>query len=267
MADLAQTLSGADGLDRSSPIPLYLQIKRQLQRRLAQWTADRFYSDDELCRLFGVSRMTVRQAVGELVEAGWLTRAKGLGTFVAPKRLEERPLAGVFDRPSLSGESVELLVARFERRACPDEIAAVLDLEPGSPTLYVHRVRSHRGVPVISDHRFLPERTARGLKRGDVARHSLVELIGRRCKIGRADMQMEAMAAHGADAAVLDAIPGDPVLVRRLVYRGPDGRALLAGHSVYRSDIIRYSISVPYDQLARRPSGAAPRTRKRENRP
>lgn len=268
MADIAATFAGVDALDRSSPIPLYLQIKRQLQRRLSQWTADRFYSDDELCRLFGVSRMTVRQAVGELVDAGWLTRAKGLGTFVAPKRLEERPLAGVFDRPSLGGESVDLLIQTFERVACPAEMADVLGVTPGANVLYIHRIRSHRGVPVISDHRFLPERAARGLTRRQVGARSLVELVGRRHKILRADMQMEAMSAQGADAAVLGAIAGDPVLVRRLVYRDQQGRALIAGHSVYRSDMIRYSVSLPYDQLARRrQTKAASRAQKGEERP
>lgn len=73
-------------LDRSSPIPLYHQIEHALldlirQRRLGR--GDLFPSEHELVGVFGVSRLTVRNAVDRLVERGVLTRQRGRGTFVA----------------------------------------------------------------------------------------------------------------------------------------------------------------------------------------
>ena len=79
-------------VDRSSPLPLYVQIRHRLLSLVAQWSRSegRFYSDDELCRYFGVSRVTVRQAVAELVNEGFLTRVRGSGTYVALKKIEEK---------------------------------------------------------------------------------------------------------------------------------------------------------------------------------
>ena len=50
-------------LDRSSPVPLYVQIKQRLLPEIAHWPdSRRFYTDLELCSLFSVNRLTVRQA-------------------------------------------------------------------------------------------------------------------------------------------------------------------------------------------------------------
>lgn len=65
-------------LDRSSPLPLYAQIKQRLIGMVANWDRPdrRFYSDEELCEQFLVSRDTVRQALSELVREGLLTRSR-----------------------------------------------------------------------------------------------------------------------------------------------------------------------------------------------
>src|ERR1700739_1354301 len=85
-------VDGGVKLDRVSPIPLYLQIKQYLSRQIAVWERhnDKFYTDSELCDMFGVSRVTVRQSVQERVDDGLLKRSRGIGTFVVERRVEER---------------------------------------------------------------------------------------------------------------------------------------------------------------------------------
>ena len=91
-------------LDRTSPIPLYVQIKQRLLAMIATWgdRDNRFHGDNELCEMFGVSRMTVRQAVRDLVDDGFLTRVRGTGTFVAIPKIEEHftPLMNLRDQTS-----------------------------------------------------------------------------------------------------------------------------------------------------------------------
>ena len=99
-------MGGLVDLDRSSPIPLYLQIKQYLSRQIAVWERhnDKFYTDGDLCNMFGVSRMTVRQAVQELVDDGLLKRARGIGTFVVTRKIEERLSPSlVVERGEISG--------------------------------------------------------------------------------------------------------------------------------------------------------------------
>lgn len=231
---------------RSARIPLYFQVKLELQRMIAQWEgADgRFFTDEELRERFGVSRVTVRQAVAELVDEGALKRTPGRGTFITQRKLEERALVDGTARPAFDGEPAEIEVLEFELVRCPRLIAPVLGVEPGARVRQVRRLRRHRGVPVRLDQRFLTAAASRGLTRGEVLRCSLVEFLSARFELSRADMQLEARAAAPEEAALLGVLMTDPVLVRNLVYHDGEGRPLMAGHSIYRSDLMRYAVSI-----------------------
>ncbi|QIZ07793.1 GntR family transcriptional regulator [Priestia megaterium] len=52
---------------------------------------DKIYSENELVKMFGVSRHTIRQAIGDLVHEGWLYREQGAGTFCSNKLWNEKP--------------------------------------------------------------------------------------------------------------------------------------------------------------------------------
>ncbi|MDU3348564.1 MAG: GntR family transcriptional regulator, partial [Clostridium sp.] len=72
-------------IDKSSPIPVYYQLKNDLISKISEgvWKpGECIASERELCEIYGVSRMTIRQAIGELVQEGVLLRIKGKGTFV-----------------------------------------------------------------------------------------------------------------------------------------------------------------------------------------
>lgn len=235
------------GVDRDSHLPLYLQIKREMLRRIAAWSSDtqKFYSDDELCVEFEVSRMTVRQAIKELVDEGYLTRARGLGTFLTAKKVHERPLHSAQDRLSFGGDPFELLIRKFVEVKCPPAIATSLGVEPQSKVLYIDRVRSARGVPVSLDERWLPLPIARGLKKEALQTQSLVSFLGGRHAVASAQMQFEGGLAQRDAAAALRIAPGDAVLIRHMVYLDGDGLALMSGRSIHRSDIARYAVRVP----------------------
>ncbi len=79
-------------VDRSSPLPVYFQIALDVRRRIAagEWTAGaRIAPELELVRQYAVSRVTVRQALAELVKDDLLDRHRGSGTYV---REQQHPL-------------------------------------------------------------------------------------------------------------------------------------------------------------------------------
>ena len=108
-------------LDRTSPLPLYAQIKQRLIGIILRWDqpGHRFYSDEQLCAFFCVSRDTVRQALSELVREGLLTRSRGLGTFVSVHKLEERfgPNMDFMRQWAASGTPIQPTILVFERSA------------------------------------------------------------------------------------------------------------------------------------------------------
>lgn len=242
-------LLGGFPIDRESPVPLYSQIKRRLLRVIVDWDeADtRFFTDEELCQAFHVSRMTVRQAVSELVSEGMLRRNRRAGTFVIPHKVDETltPEMDFIDQWATHGRPLRLEARCVDRRPCPPEPAAQLGIAAGTDIVYVERLRLTGSLPVSIDYRFLPVAVGGDLTAGEVSTNSLLDLIGRHAELDHSDLRIEAGLAGEDDADLLHLMPGEPVLYRALTYFDMSDRPVMAGRSVYRADLVRYAIRMP----------------------
>ena len=250
--------SGATSpVDRSSTVPLYVQIRRRLLSLVAGWPdpGRRFYTDDELCRMFGVARMTVRAAISEFVDKGLLVRTRGAGTYVSFHRVEERfsPRMDFMDQWAIHGRPLTLDVRTFDVVPAPGAFAEAMGLESDAPLLLVERMRSAGGVPVSIDYRYILPEVASAVTRHSAGRHSLLDLLARTVDLDHADMTIEASQAMGAICDLLELMPGDPVLVRGLIYYDTGERPVMAGVSYYRHDQSGYSIRVPLKTRASEP--------------
>ena len=241
-------------VDRSSTVPLYVQIRRRLLSLVADWPdpGRRFYTDDELCRIFGVARMTVRAAIREFVEKGLLVRTRGSGTYVSFRRVEEHfsPRMDFMDQWAIHGRPLTLDVRAFETVPAPDAFAGAMGLESGAPLLLVERMRSAGGVPVSIDYRYILPEVAPAVTRQSAGHCSLLDLLADTVDLDHADMTIEASQAMGAICDLLELMPGDPVLVRGLIYYDTGGRPVMTGVSYYRHDQSGYSIRVPLKTCA-----------------
>jgi len=235
-------------LDRASPLPLYAQIKQRLIILIQNWDADdaRFLSDEQLCSLYGVSRDTVRQAVSELVQAGLLTRSRGLGTFVAREKLEERFSPGMdfLHQWAAKGVTLQITPLLFCRRTADPLAAKELELAPGEKVLFIKRLRGAARVPVAIDHRAIPAGLVADWTEEDAPASPLHALWGT-VPIATGDFSIEAGIAGPEEVEYLHLAPGAPVLTRTLRYRDQAGRVVMTGHTVHRADFVRYSLSVP----------------------
>ena len=82
-----------DIIHRNSPIPIYHQLKEILLKKIrtGEWPPGALIpSERELCETYGISRMTARQAITDLVNEGVCYREQGRGTFVSPHKIQQQ---------------------------------------------------------------------------------------------------------------------------------------------------------------------------------
>lgn len=252
----AQTPEAA-ALDRASPIPLYVQVRNRLLAMVGGWSDPerRFYSDEELTAMFGVSRATVREALAELVDAGVLRRTRGRGTVVSLRKVEEKLTPGMNIRSQWEAEGLPISasVLAFERVGAPAPVAEALEIAVGAPVLFVKRLRATPIAPVAIDWRYLPAWIGDGIERADAAA-SLLHTLWRKADLDHSELTIEAAVSGPEEMELLHLPARSPVLVRHLVYFDRGGKRVLAGHSIHRADLMRYSVRV---DLSRADAGLA----------
>ena len=169
----------------------------------------RLPSDAELCRRFGVSRMTARGAVEQLAAEGLLYRRRGLGTFVAARRVPRllgSPLSFTesMRRRGLTASSRIIQVTRG--RPAPDDVEA-LRLTGEDEVVILERLRLADGVPMALERAVIaPELAAMlGADLDDISLHGTME------RLGRIPTRAQArVTARQADARELELLQLDP---------------------------------------------------------
>jgi GntR family transcriptional regulator len=164
MATQEQTIFDKDALSADLPMPLYLQLARHLRRLVVDGQLcdqDALPSERDLASLFGVSRVTVRKAIHELIGEGLLLQRQGAGTFVSEGPHVEQRLSTLTsfseDMASRGLQAGSRWLGHTIAVATPEESLA-LDLTPGSRVCRLHRQRLADGTPMAMELAVIPNR-------------------------------------------------------------------------------------------------------------
>jgi DNA-binding GntR family transcriptional regulator len=243
-----------DALDDPPPpvgvvVPHWRRIEVALRDRIDRLQpGDPLPSDATLCREFGVSRMTARNAVARLVEDGLVVRVSGRGTFVAEPpahRRADRLLTFSHEMRRRGRRPWSRLLAREIRPSTPAE-ASALGIRASEPVVVVRRVRCADDEPVALETAVLIAGVAAAVLAADVEQGSLHEALAKGgWHLRRGSATIGAAAATAEDARLLDLRRGDPLLIERRVIADSHGRRVEATESRYRAD--RYGLDVQFD--------------------
>jgi GntR family transcriptional regulator len=238
-------MSIAGPLDKNLPVPLYHQLGGILKADIesGKWrSGDQLPTESNLAEQFGISKITVRQALEELVELGYIRREQGRGTFVAPRKFAEGPrgLTSFTDemkRHELVASSRVLSQSIAEADA---KVADALGVPVKSEIFVLRRVRLASGEAVTVQTAHLPAAFVPGLKVDDGA--SLYDILQRRFHLhpARAREVYFAAAADKQAAKLLGIPAGSPVFTVERVTFLPNEKPFEFVQSVVRGD--RYSI-------------------------
>ena len=158
----------------ASRVPRYHQIAQTLRERIAasgQGPGDRLDNQRTLAREFGVTLMTLRQALDLLERDGLIARRHGLGTFVARPSidydiLQLRALAGDL---SALGEDVATRFLRSRFEPADRRVAEALGLDEDAEVFVLERLRLVDGRPVSFQASYLPAALGAEVSRADLA--------------------------------------------------------------------------------------------------
>jgi GntR family transcriptional regulator len=231
------------------PVPLHHQVYVDLRTALDSGefkVGDRLPPERELARMYGCSLITVRRALDELAREGRLQRSQGRGTFVQAPRLD----VGVADSLSFTEEmqrrgldaETRLITARPE--AASEAVAVALQLGPGSPTLYVERLRLAAGEPLLLEMVHLPADRFPGLLASDLEHSSLYGLLNERyhTSVARAREALEPVLLPAREARLLGLAPRSLGLLVEGTAFDRDGTPVEFGRTYIRGDRTRYYV-------------------------
>ncbi|HYF91117.1 MAG TPA: GntR family transcriptional regulator [Symbiobacteriaceae bacterium] len=240
-------------LDPQSPLPLYQQVKDALRREVGGGrypVGEAIPPERELMQRFGVSRITVRQAVADLEAEGLLVRRHGKGTFVAAQRsgaiaesLSE--LTGHLEELQRQHLDPLVEVLALKRLPLPVDVAAALGRAPAAQGWFLHRLVSVAGLPLMLSEVWLPADLGIDLSEAEVQSRGMAQLLTENGRPPvRGTQRIGAVVARAEAAQLLRVSPGDAVLRVIRVIMGADGMPLVWFRTLYRADRYEYEVEL-----------------------
>lgn len=240
---------------RDSAIPKHEQLRAILLHKCTRelQPGDLLTSERNLMQDYGVSRITVREAIGQLVNEGHLVRVRGKGTFVAHRPVQSKlHLASFTEEMRAQGHQPTTVVLVSEEDVAPDATVRALRLDPGARAFHVKRLRLADGEPVSVDDGWFNAVLLPGLIELDLT-GSIYQASADRygMPIDRAEQTVSADGASTEIATLLGTKKGAPLLFfDRVSFSG--AAPVEHTQSWYRSDRYQLQMEVQGDRSPRR---------------
>lgn len=212
-------------------------------------------TERELCQTYGVSRATVRQALGQLEVEQRIYRKQGKGTFVANVKIEQRlELLSHTEGMRASGIVPSSKLIDVRRVAAGTDVGGRLNLSATAEVLRIERLRLADGEPIAIEVVSLSAQRFDGITAELSDTASLYQLLFSHygIELASAEETIEAVVAEGRDAGLLRCAPGMPLLMLSRRTLDTSGQPIEYVRSLYRGDRYRFQTGL------RRPEPVTP---------
>lgn len=250
-APLAPLTLGAGDLDASLPIPLYHQIYLGLKKRIqdGEFAPDTTLpGEKELCQVLGVSRITVKRALGELAAEGYVSRHRGRGTVVryrVPSPVVRASFDGLIENLTLMGVKTGIEVLSVEEVPADGPVAEALEVGPGTVVQHALRRRLIEDAPFSFLRTYIPLDIAAAFDADRMATTPVLTLLAEAgATPDRARQVITAVAADAGAAGALGLSVGAPVLRVTRTIKQADGRPIQHIVATYRPDRYEYEMKL-----------------------
>lgn len=230
---------------------LHARIREALRASILDGTFrphDRLPSEKELMQSHGVSRITVRHALGELEKDGAIYRIAGKGSYVAkPAPVQDlAKLQGFGEAMSRLGFETTNQVVGLQTLPAQSDVALKLGLAPGTPVTEIRRVRCVDQEPVSLDITYVAAALGERLAREDLATRDIFAILEKDYGIalGHADLSISTLPAAPPLTEHLKVLAGAPVLHLERLTHSRDGAPLEFDRIYHRGDSFSYRLRI-----------------------
>ena len=226
--------------------PIYKIIESDIKLKITQGelkSGDLVPSENELKDQYEVSRMTVRQALNNLVNDGYLYRHKGKGTFISQRKIEKN-IHGVrsfTEEMAATNRKVSNKILTFERIEANVEIADKLFSNEKDEVIYIERVRYGNDIPVLFEQLYISAKLFKTIEKENL-QGSFYQYIEKELdmQISYCIQSIEAISADSKVSLALEVNKNVPTL---LIVRNTfltNGRPFEYVKSYYRADQYKF---------------------------
>lgn len=237
-------------IDKNSPIPIYYQLEVEIR----QWIeteqlqpGDVLPSEREFTEKYNISRMTVRQAINNLVNEGLLYRLKGKGTFVADKKFEQdlSGLTSFSEDMKNRGLTPSNEMLSFQLITPIKQVASILELDEAEPVYEIKRIRLANNEPVALETVYTPKKIVGDMTEVDIAASFYQHLENKlRLYIAYGNQSIEAAIANKEEIEHLGIQKGNPVLLMKRTSFLKDDIPVEYVKSAYRADKYKFNLQM-----------------------
>ena len=239
-------------IDRNSPTPLYYQLKEELALLIRNGTypaGSKLPPELAISQELGLSRGTVRQAIGSLVNEGRLHRVQGHGTYVS----KSPPALRLAQHFTSFAEDMREIDVLFSTRLLSQEsmpargrLLTKLNLSHGDDVFYLKRLGEVEGEPFVLAFTYLSEALCPGLLAKDLINRPLYDVLEQDygLRLARATRTLEATAADEHEAKLRGIPLGAPIHFLHSRAYLEDGRPIEYSRLRFRGDRSRISFEV-----------------------
>jgi GntR family transcriptional regulator len=230
-------------------LPLYAQLKDAIIHAVSSGelaAGNQIPSQRELCEKYGMSHMTVRRAINELINEGVVYAIPGKGIFVSPVKVnaEAGPLVSFTEEMARLGMRVTSKVLTAELVSASSILARGLGVEVGALLVHLERLRLADGQSMAVQTTYLPHNLCLGLLGHDLEQQSLYALLRSvyDLRLNDSTSVVEAAMASKEQASLLGVPWPSAVLVTEQITFLDNGKAIEFVRTIYRSDLYRLKV-------------------------
>lgn len=241
-------------INKNIPVPLYYQLKSIILEEINKGnlhTGDMIPTEKEISSIFDISRTTIRQAITELVQDGYLYRMKGKGTFVSKPKINQdfmRKVETFNQQIERTGMIPSTRVIELLKEKTSKEVSEILKIGSDDDVVKLLRVRCADEEPIVLVRTYLPYELCSFIinENMDMGKNSLYEVLSTKEKTSviRVTRTIEAVVAGQFESDLLQIKKGYPIQLTKTIGYNKQNYPIEYSIASYRGDRNKFTVEI-----------------------